>query len=129
VAVEFRNRYWLDEGHQRETLAFLRENALGYVVVDEPQGSRFSVPQVWEMTNPELAVLRLYGRNADKWEAKGRASSSDRFNYLYSDEELGGFVEPLSRLSEQARAVHVIFNNNYQDYSPRNARRLMEMLL
>jgi len=129
VAVEFRNPYWLDEGHQRETLAFLRENGLGYVVVDEPQAFRSSVPQVWEVTNPELAVLRLHGRNADMWEAKGLASSSDRFNYLYSDEEFGGFVEPLSRLSEQARAVHVTFNNNYQDYAQRNARRLMEMLL
>ena len=39
LAVEFRNRYWLDDRNRRETLAFLRENGLGYVVVDEPRGS------------------------------------------------------------------------------------------
>jgi uncharacterized protein YecE (DUF72 family) len=82
VAVEFRNRYWLDEGHRRETLSFLWENGLGYVVVDEPQGVRSSVPPVWEVTNPDLAVLRVHCRNAATWEAKGLASSSERFNYL-----------------------------------------------
>ncbi len=129
IAVEFRNRYWLDEKHRRETLAFLRENGLAYVVVDEPQGFPSSVPQAWEVTNPELAVLRLHGRNASTWEAKGLASSSERFNYLYSDAELEEFVDPLRKLAAEARSIHVAFNNNYQDYSQLNARRLMEMLL
>lgn len=39
------------------------------------------------------------------------------------------FVGPLQSLAEETRAVHVTFNNNYQDYSQRNARQLMEMLL
>jgi len=129
IAVEFRNRYWLDDDHRRETLAFLRENGLAYVVVDEPQGFPSSVPQAWEVTNPNLAVLRLHGRNAATWEAKGLASSSERFNYLYSDAELEEFVDPLRKLAAEARSIHVAFNNNYGDYSQRNARRLMEMLL
>ncbi len=129
IAVEFRNHYWLDDEHGRETLAFLRENGLAYVVVDEPQGFRSSVPQVWEVTNPNLAVLRLHGRNAATWEAKGLPSSSERFNYLYSDAELEGFVDPLRKLAAEARSIHVTFNNNYQDYSQLNARKLMEMLL
>jgi uncharacterized protein YecE (DUF72 family) len=121
IAVEFRNRYWLDDEHRRETLAFLRENGLAYVVVDEPQGFPSSVPQVWEVTNPELAVLRLHGRNASTWEARGLASSSERFNYLYSDAELEQFVDPLRKLAAEARSIHAAFNNNYQDYSQRNA--------
>jgi uncharacterized protein YecE (DUF72 family) len=129
IAVEFRNRYWLDDEHRRVTLAFLRENGLAYVVVDEPQGFPSSVPRVWEVTNPEVAVVRLHGRNASTWEAKGLASSSERFNYLYSDTELEEFVDPLRKLAAEARSIHVAFNNNYQDYSQRNARRLMEMLL
>jgi uncharacterized protein YecE (DUF72 family) len=129
IAVEFRNRYWLDDEHRRETLAFLRENGLAYVVVDEPQGFRSSVPQVWEVTNPNLAVVRLHGRNTATWEAKGLGSSSERFNYLYSDAELGEFVDPLGKLAAEARSIHVTFNNNYQDYSQLNARRLMGMLL
>ncbi len=129
IAVEFRNRYWLDDRNRRQTLSFLRENGLAYVIVDEPQGFRSSVPQVWEVTNPELSVFRLHGRNAEMWEAKGLASSSERFNYNYGDEELDEFVEPLGRLSEEAAAVHVTFNNNYGDYAQRNAGRLMEKLL
>jgi uncharacterized protein YecE (DUF72 family) len=38
LAVEFRNHTWLEERNQAETLAFLRDNGLSYVSVDEPQG-------------------------------------------------------------------------------------------
>jgi hypothetical protein len=40
------------------------------------------------MTNPRLAVLRFHGRNARTWYTKGASNSGERFNYLYSKEEL-----------------------------------------
>src|SRR5882762_8191418 len=44
LAVEFRNRLWMEERNREETLAFLRDNGLSYVAVDEPQGFPSSVP-------------------------------------------------------------------------------------
>ena len=71
LAVEFRNGTWFDEKHRGEVLAFEREHGLAHVVVDEPQGFTSSVPTVWEVTAPNLAIFRLHGRNAETWNKKG----------------------------------------------------------
>lgn len=126
VAVEFRNKYWLSDKNRRRTLAFLRENGLAYVMVDEPQGFRSSVPLLWEVTDPALSVVRLHGRNAETWEKKGLRTASERFNYLYSSAELESFVGPVQDLRKQAKEVHVTFNNNYADYPQRNAQEFVE---
>ena len=61
VAVEFRHRSWLDDANRREVIAFLREQNVPYVIVDEPQGFPNSVPAVWEATSTEMAVVRFHG--------------------------------------------------------------------
>jgi uncharacterized protein YecE (DUF72 family) len=55
------------------------------MVVDEPQGFPSSIPTVWEVTSPEVAVVRLHGRNGTNWNRKG-ITSAERFNYLYSED-------------------------------------------
>ncbi len=98
------------------------------VVLDEPQGFTNSVGQHWEVTNPELAVVRLHGRNAETWNIKGATAASDRFNYDYSDTELQELAGPILQLALAAMFIHVIFNNNNEDQGQRNARTLMSML-
>lgn len=127
IAIEFRHESWF-EGRQREsTLAFEREMAFTNVIVDEPQLPG-SIPTIREVTTPGLAMLRLHGRNAQTWNLKGLKAASDRFNYDYSDDELRGFVLPIRNLREQAREVHVIFNNNLEDQGVRNARSMLRLL-
>jgi uncharacterized protein YecE (DUF72 family) len=121
VAVEFRNRTWFDDKHRSDVLAFEREHSLVHVVVDEPQGFSSSIPAVWEVTCPELAVFRLHGRNAATWNKKGLAASSERFDYEYREQELREFVAPVHRLAAWARRVHVVFNNNLRDQGIRGA--------
>jgi uncharacterized protein YecE (DUF72 family) len=128
LAVEFRNRTWFDDRHREQTLEFARTNGIAHVVVDEPQGFASSIPPVWEATCPELAVVRLHGRNHATWEIKGLSSSAERFNYLYSDAELNDLASPIDKLSRAARRVHVLFNNNYEDYGQRNALQLTKIL-
>ena len=55
-------------------------------------------------------------------------AASDRFNYLYDEAELSEWVPKVRGLAEQARAVHVLFNNNYQDVGIRNARQMTLLL-
>ncbi len=128
VAVEFRNTYWLSDRNRRSTLAFLRESGLALVIVDEPQGFRSSVPAVWEVSDPGLAVVRMHGRNAETWEKKGLKSAAERFNYRYGDEELQSFTAPVRELAQKAEDVHVTFNNNYEDYAQRNAATFTRLL-
>ncbi len=128
VAVEFRHVSWMSELEQRATVATLREQNLALVIVDEPQGFYSSLPTVWEVTSPDLAVVRFHGRNREMWMKKGLKSSAERFDYLYSDEELQEFVEPVKRLTERTKKVHALFNNCMEDKAQRNARQFAEML-
>ncbi|WP_308142662.1 DUF72 domain-containing protein [Burkholderia pseudomallei] len=128
VAVEFRNKSWLDEKHVASTLAFEREHGVVHVVVDAPPGVTNRAQSVWSVTNSELAMVRLHGRNAETWNVVGATSAAARFNYDYNDNELRDLVGPVHELAEQAADTHVVFNNCYEDYATKNARSLMRMI-
>ena len=85
-AVEFRNASWLNEKNAERTLGFLEDKGLAFVMVDEPQGFKSSVPPVTAVTS-DLALVRFHGRNRETWEAKG-ITPAERFRYLYSRDEL-----------------------------------------
>ena len=96
-----------------------------HTIVDAPQGFDNSLPPVWEVTHPELAYVRLHGRNADTWNVQGQTAASDRFNYDYTDAELAALAERIVALERRhAIGVHVVLNNNYEDQGQRNARSL-----
>jgi len=122
LAVEFRNETWFNDKHRDEVLAFERAHKITHVVVDEPQGFSTSTPPVWEVTNPELAIFRLHGRNTATWNKKGLTASSERFDYDYAEEELREFLGPVQRLASVAQSVHVVFNNNMKDQGIRGAK-------
>jgi uncharacterized protein YecE (DUF72 family) len=115
--VEFRHRSWLDEENRGATLALLEELGAANVVVDAPKTeAKNLVPTVVAATSP-LAYVRFHGRNAGTWNARG-GSASDRFDYLYSDEELQEWVEPMRELGKSAEEVYVLFNNNRWSRTP-----------
>jgi uncharacterized protein YecE (DUF72 family) len=111
LLVEFRHRSWLDEENRSETLSFLERLGAAHVIVDAPKTeAKNLVPTVLALTNPTLYV-RFHGRNAGTWNKRG-GSASDRFDYLYSDEELAEWVEPLRELAGEAENAYAFFNNN-----------------
>ena len=128
MAVEFRNAAWMAEPRDQElTLRFLTDNSIPYVCVDEPQGFKSSVPPVTAVTHPSVALLRMHGRNNDTWMARSK-TAAERFDYLYSEDELQEWVPRIQGLAEDAAEVHVLMNNCHDDYSVRNARQIGEML-
>jgi uncharacterized protein YecE (DUF72 family) len=127
IAVEFRGGGWMDEGKRESTLAQLEELRFAYVVVDEPQGSKSSVPPVVACTSPDLAVIRFHGRNTETWEEPG-ITAAERFRYLYSDDELREWVEPAKELAGQAKQVQILMNNCYEDHGVRNAAQMARLL-
>lgn len=124
VAIEFRNKTWLSDRNRERVLEFEAAHGLTHIVVDEPQGSSSSVPAVWRATTPGLAMVRLHGRNAAAWERKDNLTAAQRFDYLYRDEELREFVQPIDQLAQQVEQIHVLFNNCHRDYATRNAQSL-----
>jgi uncharacterized protein YecE (DUF72 family) len=129
VAVEFRNPTWFDsQRHTERTLDFERQNGFVNVVVDAPQDIANTIPSLWEVTNPELALVRLHGRNHATWNRKGLNASSQRFDYDYGDDELKEIAGEVLNLAPKARITHVLFNNNYQDQGQRGAAALARLL-
>jgi len=127
IAVELRNKSWFAGKHLQETIAFEREHGLIHVAVDEPQGFPSSVPAVWEATSPDLAIVRLHGRDRATWVKKG-ISAAERFNYLYSGEELQELAGSVNGLGGHAKEFHVLFNNCYRDNAQRNALALQALM-
>ncbi len=127
LAVEFRHGSWFNERHEEQTLEFERQHGLVHVITDAPQGFASSYTPAWIVTNPTLAIVRLHGRNAQTWQRATR-TAAERFDYLYSEAELHGFVEPIRRLAKKVEAVHVLFNNCHEDKAQRNANTLRELL-
>ncbi|HLK12552.1 MAG TPA: DUF72 domain-containing protein [Candidatus Binatia bacterium] len=127
VAVEFRAAGWLAERRRARTLAALGERGFTYVCVDEPQGTRASVPPVAAVTSPALAVVRFHGRRRETWDRRG-VSTTERFDYLYSAAELAEWVAPIRRLAAETRTVCVLMNNCRRESAVRNAKELAELL-
>ena len=127
IAVEFRSGDWLLENSLDSTLTFLKEHKMALVCVDEPQGLKTSVPPIAEVTS-SVGMVRFHGRNAANWEKKG-IPAEERFNYLYSEEELTEWVPRVRKMAELVDKVHIIFKNKFKNYPVRNAEQFIEMLV
>jgi uncharacterized protein YecE (DUF72 family) len=127
IAVEFRKPEWLDARHRDGTLAFLRTRDIPHIAVDVPQGHATSMPPVHDVTSSKLAVVRFHGRNHETWDLAG-APPNLRFRHDYADAELVEWVPRIKEMERSAKEVHAIMNNNYSNYSVKNAQRLEELL-
>jgi uncharacterized protein YecE (DUF72 family) len=126
IAVEFRHGSWLGDDDRERTLDLLSRLGLTYVVVDEPQGFKTSVPPVVACTS-ELAIVRFHGHNDENWQRQG-ISAAERFRYLYGEKELREWVAPIRELDAQAAETHALMNNCYRDFGVRNAYELGKLL-
>lgn len=127
ILIEFRNTTWLAPRERERTLEFLRQLGLSYVTVDAPQVGTGTSPLVPAVTNRRLAYLRMHGRNKETW-YKRVETTGERFNYLYGQQEVAELAAVARELASQADSVHVIFNNNMQNYAVTNARMMVEAL-
>jgi uncharacterized protein YecE (DUF72 family) len=126
--IEFRHRSWMDEAERADTLAFLEANGLSYVSLDSPRTRASNVsPRIAAATH-RVAYVRFHGRNAATWNIRGAESAAERFDWLYSPDELAEWVEPLARLATEAEEVYALFNNNRDDFAPRSAQVLRGLL-
>src|SRR5438128_9479208 len=128
VAIEFRNRNWAVGDQLDSTIDFVRKHRAIFVNVDAPASDHFTVmpSDVDEVTDPKAAYLRLHGRNAKAY-VTGKTVAA-RFDYDYSDKEIAEVADRSRKLAQEARELHVIFNNNNLDYAPRAALRLRKAL-
>ncbi len=128
IAVEFRNQSWYEPGVKDSVFDFLKDLGVAHVVVDEPHALNDGVSFEPVVTSPQLALMRLHGRNQQGWSTKGPGWRGQRTLYRYSDVELTEFKATVEQLQQQAKEVCVIFNNNSGGDAADNALTLKDML-
>ena len=97
------------------------------MAVDAPKEAQVSIlPDVDAVTRPDLAYMRLHGRNAEGY-LKGK-TVAERFGWDYSDEELEEVAERARGMAEDVEFVHVMFNNNRGADAPTSARKFRMLM-
>ena len=123
LAVELRHRTWSDERQPTEGL--LNAAGAAWVQIDEPK-FRFSIRQDRLPNVSSCYYVRLHGRNAAQWWTHD--SPDDRYNYLYSREELQPVAETIARASRVVRKTYLYLNNHHSAKAVVNATVLKDML-
>ncbi len=120
VVIEFRNRTWVRD----EMFAFLRAAHFGFCCVDQPDFDSL-IPPIAEATS-SIGYVRFHGRNREKWWEHDEPW--ERYDYLYSREELAEWVPKVRGLDEQTEDTYLFFNNHYHAQAVQNAMEFAELL-
>jgi len=123
VAVELRHRSWSDSFG--DTLTLLNGFEAAWAQIDEPKFS-FSIRQNFLPNVRGFYYMRLHGRNAAQWWRHGK--TEDRYNYLYSAEELKEFTETADAARHIVKKLYLYANNHFSAKSVANAAMIKQQL-
>ncbi|HEX8872587.1 MAG TPA: DUF72 domain-containing protein [Candidatus Acidoferrum sp.] len=123
LAVELRHSSWQTE----QTLDLLRQHHAAFCNIDQPIIGR-SVQPSSESTSL-IGYVRLHGRRYDTWFSDNpETPAHERYNYLYSREELEPWIARIQKLRERTSTTFVVTNNHYLGKAVVNALELVSML-
>ena len=123
LVVELRHASWKTP----ETLALLHERNVGFCNIDQPVIGKSIEPSA-ESTS-SVGYVRLHGRRYDTWFSDDASvPTHERYNYLYSTEELAPWAARIHKVAERSRMTFVITNNHYQGKAVVNALQLISIL-
>ena len=128
LAVEFRNASWYQPAILQPLTEFCRDLKITLVAADEPHDTLTSVPFYLIVTNPELVLIRLHGRNREGWNHPDKEWRKKRTLYRYSTTELQGLAALIDNLQPAPKEICVIFNNNSGKDAAPNAMELQKIM-
>jgi uncharacterized protein YecE (DUF72 family) len=123
VAVELRHRSWSDA--IGDTLRLLDMFGAAWAQIDEPK-FRFSIRQNFLPNVQGFYYMRLHGRNVANWWRHEK--SEDRYDYLYSNEELEEFSETAGAAKQLVKKLYLYTNNHFSAKSVANAVMIKRQL-
>jgi uncharacterized protein YecE (DUF72 family) len=122
LAVEFRHASWAAD----RVFAELERRRATLVAVDEPDLPGL-FPRLNIVTNPDLFYIRFHGRNAKGWRS---GNMQKQFDYDYGDTELREWADVrIAGMARRAAAGVIFFNNHVRAQAPRNAVKLINLLI
>ena len=123
VAVELRHRSWSDDF--AATLSILNARNAALTQIDEPK-FRLSIRQNQLPNITGFYYMRLHGRNAAQWWR--HEHKDDRYNYLYSADELKPFAETADAARRLVKKLYLYFNNHFSSKAVVNAVMIKKQL-
>ncbi len=121
LVAEFRHRDWQKDA----VLRIVGGLGIGWCNVDEPQFASLMRPDA--QVTSQVGYVRFHGRNAAKWWKQER-TSAERYDYLYSTEELVHWLPRIAEVAERTDETYVFFNNHRNGQAATNARQLADLL-
>jgi len=123
VTLELRHKSWSNDPH--EVFDLLNEYGAAWTQIDEPKFAS-SIRQDLMPNVNTFYYLRLHGRNAQQWWDHER--SEDRYNYLYSENELKPFAEAVKHARAQVKKLYAYLNNHFAAQAVADAAVLRHLL-
>jgi uncharacterized protein YecE (DUF72 family) len=120
LVVEVRHATW----DNPEILAGFAAENVAFCNIDQPRLGRAVLPT--EHATAPIAYVRLHGRNYKDWFQSD--NRDDRYNYLYTPQQLQPWKEKIERLGKKAEKTFAITNNHYKGKAAANALELKQML-
>jgi uncharacterized protein YecE (DUF72 family) len=120
ITVEVRHASW----NQPDFHSSLSEHGVGVVNIDQPLFHHSIKPSA--AVTATVGYVRLHGRNFNNW-FREDAESHERYDYLYTEKELKGWLDRIHAVAQKARETYVIANNHYLGKAPANAAMLRKM--
>ena len=97
---------------------WLQERSVGICNIDQPVFSKSIRPAA--LTTSPVGYVRLHGRNYQNW-FREKAPRDERYNYLYSFDELDPWLKRIKEVAKETRETYVITNNHFRGQAVVNA--------
>jgi uncharacterized protein YecE (DUF72 family) len=123
LVVEVRHATW----NEKAFYAMLHERGVGFCNIDQPVIGRSMKPT--ERSTAGVAYVRLHGRRYDSWFSDDpETPPSERYNYLYTQEELAPWAARIQHVAQGSGSTFVIANNHFEGKAVANALQLVSLL-
>jgi uncharacterized protein YecE (DUF72 family) len=121
LVVEVRHTSW----NTPDVYDELEERGVGICNIDQPVFARSIKPAA--LTTSGIGYVRLHGRNYENW-FRDKAPRDDRYNYLYSLDELDPWITRIREVAKQTKESYVITNNHFLGKAVVNALEIKSIL-
>jgi uncharacterized protein YecE (DUF72 family) len=120
LVLEVRHASW----NQPEVLGWMQDLHIGFCNIDQPLLGRAVRPSAYATS--VIGYIRLHGRNYKQWFAE--TNVRDRYDYLYSMQELANWKERALEVAGKAETTYVVANNHNLGKAAVNALELISMI-
>ena len=121
LVLEIRHLSW----NNPQIYAWLEELGVGICNVDQPLFKKSIKPA--DLTTSQIGYVRLHGRNYQDW-FREKAPRDDRYNYLYSIDELEPWITRIKEIAAKTKESYVITNNHFRGQAVVNALEIKATL-